>query len=347
MHVNRSIDARRESTYRANLEEVQMAPSERLRVLAETTAAAALGAAGAAAPVALLSICCQGGWSRAAELPLYVASLGAAFGIFERDRRAALAPRERAGRTAGALTGAFAAFVLAIAAMGRHEYLWVRSVVLFAAAGPAMAALVAVYAAPLLRSWSFQLGAVMAGIPAFLLLARDAFALGMTLGGSATAGFTRWLWFFGWEWWSHSTDQKMLLFVVVVPMVGIVAALLLTSGRPRAAALWSEIALAVGLLGWSFRLTAVVFLVGVLAYSASRTRVSIGAWRWKLRIAFVALCLAPVDISVRSGVGPSHFAPAIMGALSADGIRAAERGEVYVVGGCTSVYNEPSWVWIW
>jgi hypothetical protein len=165
--------------------------------------------------------------------------------------------------------------------------------------------------------------------------------------GSGAYRFVSWLYFFGWQWWSHATEDKMLLFLVVVPMVGIVAGLLVERGRRRGAILWSETVLAVGLLGWSFRLTAAALLLVAAAYTAARKPSIAGPWRVALRVAFVALCLAPVEVSLRSGVGPAHFAPAVMGALTAGGMQAADRGEIFVVGGCTSIYNEPRWVWVW
>jgi hypothetical protein len=109
-----------------------------------------------------------------------------------------------------------------------------------------------------------------------------------------------------------------------------------------------EIALAVVLLGTSFRLTALLAVVAALglervAHSGSRGRIL----RWVAAPVIVILSLAPVDVSFQSLPGPPHFAPAIQGLLTRSVTDIARHGPSVVVGGCSSFYFAPRWVWVW
>jgi len=119
---------------------------------------------------------------------------------------------------------------------------------------------------------------------------------------------------------------------------------------------------------WSYQTALLpVPVVGILAFMTLSYRLvgllacCVAVWAYvhyvrgqgKLRIltyACVVMMVAatlPFDISLQNVPGPPRFVPSTAGLPTTSEAKAAERGEVIIVGACVPMYNEPTWVWVW
>ena len=96
----------------------------------------------------------------------------------------------------------------------------------------------------------------------------------------------------------------------------------------------------------SFRLTAFILLLALIASYFRFLRTSKTRWVKLIFVAFLIAAFLPVDVSVRNYPGPPRFVPLIMGMPHPEDSAAEERGEA-VLGGCIVRGNEPRWLLVW
>lgn len=315
-------------------------------VFAATLGASYAGAIAGAAFGALLAWSSMTGYE--IEATAFGAILGILAGVAIRDLRAGVPVLDRLGRRAGLVAGVIGSlFAAAFAAhASRRDALAGWGLVL---AGPALAAAMACACHGALHVRPLRWLASLVGAAALGLLAFDVAVLGATISNN-TAGLRlpEWLYAY-WSWgWTSSPTVKQMMFLAALPAIGLARMAVRERFGERIALHVADVLLAVGFLAWTYRLTALVLVAVVsLAMLVTPAALASPAARWASRAAFVVLCLAPVDVTVRAGVRPAHFAPAVSGLLTGSAFEAADRGEIVVVGGCSSVYNEPRWMWVW
>ncbi len=109
-----------------------------------------------------------------------------------------------------------------------------------------------------------------------------------------------------------------------------------------------ECAVALELLGSCYRLTALAGVVGLVVFElVSRSNRRAPLVRWIAAPIIVVLSLAPVDVSLQALPTRPHLAQTIQGLLTKSTTEVAQEGRVVVVGGCSSFYFAPRWVWVW
>ena len=64
-------------------------------------------------------------------------------------------------------------------------------------------------------------------------------------------------------------------------------------------------------------------------------------------VVLIVTSASPYDVSLQNVPGGPHVVPAVSGLLTDAAFKAADRGEVVVVGGCGPMYNEPGMVVVW
>lgn len=99
-------------------------------------------------------------------------------------------------------------------------------------------------------------------------------------------------------------------------------------------------------LGESYRATARVLLVVLIASYVHFLWTSKTRWMKLIFVAFLIAAFLPIDVSVKNYPGPPRFVPLIMGAPRDEDVAREERGEV-VLGGCILRGNAPRWVMVW
>jgi hypothetical protein len=114
----------------------------------------------------------------------------------------------------------------------------------------------------------------------------------------------------------------------------------------RCAAMLLEGTLGLAVLAFAYRFAALLVAVAAVAVVVGgRGRSTAG--RWAALGAVLLLGLVPYDVSLQLTTGAPHFAQAIEGTLAGDAPALMAKGEIVVVGGCSSWYYSPLWVWVW
>jgi hypothetical protein len=110
----------------------------------------------------------------------------------------------------------------------------------------------------------------------------------------------------------------------------------------RFATIICEIIVGVAILGWSYRLQALLALASLVVWQVARRQSA--SFRVALAFGlFVALCLIPFDVTLQQVPGQPRVVPT----SSCEGAQwpASQEGMVVCVG--VWIYNAPSWVWVW
>jgi hypothetical protein len=102
------------------------------------------------------------------------------------------------------------------------------------------------------------------------------------------------------------------------------------------------------LVAWSYRFPALV-IGAMLAVSLVHFRRDPRgpAMSWVLLVCAAAASLSPLDVSLRVHRNGPRLAVAVVGLLTTSVAQYESSGDKVVVGGCSSIYNEPRWVVIW
>ena len=100
------------------------------------------------------------------------------------------------------------------------------------------------------------------------------------------------------------------------------------------------------LLQFSFRSTAWVLMLALLASYVQFLRTSKTKVMRLIFVAFLIAVFLPIDVTLQNVPGPPRFVPLIMGSPTDEDVARAERGEV-MLGFCILRGNEPRWVWVW
>lgn len=155
--------------------------------------------------------------------------------------------------------------------------------------------------------------------------------------------------------WSFSllgdlgAGQRQVMAASLVPLTVIVGFRAQQRFGARAAVLLTHGLLGAVALALSYRLTGMVVLLVVLGAEALlhmppvRLRTLWLAWALAL-----ALCLLPVDISLRRFPGRgARLVPAVAGCPGPDAFRKDAAGDIVIVGGDDPGYLEPTWIVVW
>ena len=100
------------------------------------------------------------------------------------------------------------------------------------------------------------------------------------------------------------------------------------------------------LLQASYRATAAILLLVLIACYIQLLRTSKTKWMRLVFVVFLIAVFLPFDVSLRNLHGPPRFVPLIMGSPTDEDVAREELGEA-MLGGCILRGNEPRWVWVW
>lgn len=100
------------------------------------------------------------------------------------------------------------------------------------------------------------------------------------------------------------------------------------------------------LLQFSFRSSALVLMLALVASYVQFLRTSKTKWMRLIFVAFLIAVFVPIDVTLQNVPGPPRFVPLIMGSPTDEDVAREERGEV-LLGGCILRGNAPRWVWVW
>ncbi len=96
----------------------------------------------------------------------------------------------------------------------------------------------------------------------------------------------------------------------------------------------------------SFRATAGILLLILIASYIHFLRSGKTKWMRLFLVAFLVAVFLPVDITFRNLPGPPRLVPLIMGSPNENDVVLEARGEA-VLGGCILRSNAPRWLWVW
>lgn len=111
---------------------------------------------------------------------------------------------------------------------------------------------------------------------------------------------------------------------------------------------WVSLLVGAALLAYSYRFLGLIAVpIAIWSYTQglrglTPARRVVAAWALA-----AVVSLLPFDLSFQSVSAAPHFAPTVSGLLSHDGQARVQAGEYVVVGGCTPMFYEPTWVWVW
>ena len=281
------------------------------------------------------------------------AALGIVVGLLVRDVRAGIAPRAAVARMAvGMALGAAVWFatVAAAAALGERRYAVVSVLAVAILAVPAAAAAGSHSHRPGRGEALIETLACLAAAAAFVVLVRQILIVApyVTLGPAARL-YPEWVLerlvqSFA-EHYAGSLQVGASL-VLAIPGVAFVAMRLRSVG-PRLAGLFADLALGISLLGWSYRLLAMLLLVFVVVATPWGAR---AGWASKpgriVRLAVLVLVLLPIDVTLQGGGRYWRVMPAMSGDFTMDGLLNGPQHGYVPVGGCSSIFNEPHWFFV-
>jgi hypothetical protein len=134
-----------------------------------------------------------------------------------------------------------------------------------------------------------------------------------------------------------------LLTPLALPFAAFTALRIRRRCGPTVGVIAGEILFGVLLLGWAYRLAALVALSGLVLYRVI-TRAAVVEW-W-VYAAIVAISILPVDVSLqRGGTNGHRFLPGRGGDYTADALRNPPAYGFVMVG--EGFYYSPRFVWVW